>query len=49
METRIVVIGQSNARALRDGYERLVRDRPERPGAAEVTFIMKRSEDLGLY
>lgn len=48
METRIVVIGQSNARALRDGYERLVRDRPERPGAAEVTVIMKRPQDLAV-
>ena len=48
MQTRIVVIGQSNARALRDGYECLVRDRPERPGSTEVTVIMKRPEDLAV-
>jgi len=48
METRIVVIGQSNARALLDGYECMVRDRPERPGAAEVTVVMKRPKDLAI-
>jgi len=48
METRIVVIGQSNARALRDGFECLVRDRPKRLGTTEVTVVMKRPQDLAL-
>jgi hypothetical protein len=45
----MVVVGQSNARALRDGFELLATGDPGAVADADVTMIMKRKDDLFVH